>query len=122
MDVNGKMRFILTGFTQELGFRVFAFERVDVDRIRTEFTVKADLSLIRRYDIRMQELPLLCRSLLERQDTTAEMRAVTFTEQDMLVHSKDSADARRAAAEKRRPPRKPATENLGAAWRGPRPL
>lgn len=55
------MQYILTGFTQEMGFRVFAFERIGDDRLRTKFTVKADLALIRRYGIRLQDLPLMCR-------------------------------------------------------------
>jgi hypothetical protein len=49
-----KMQFILTGFTQELGFRVFAFERMGEDRIRTRWTVSADLALSRRYGIRLK--------------------------------------------------------------------
>ena len=60
------MQFVLTGFTQDLGFRVFAFEGIGADRIRTKFTVKAELALIRNYGIRIQELPLLCRGLLDR--------------------------------------------------------
>ena len=60
------MQYILTGFTHDMGFRVFAFEGVGEDRVRTEYRVKADLALIRRYGIRVQELPLLCRAVLER--------------------------------------------------------
>ena len=60
------MQFTLKGFTQEMGSRVYAFERVQQGRIRTTYTVKADLSLIRNSDIRMQELPLLCCKFLER--------------------------------------------------------
>jgi hypothetical protein len=57
------MQFVLTGFTQDLGCRVFAFDGIAVDRIRTAFTVRADMALIRRYGIQIQELPLLCRSV-----------------------------------------------------------
>ena len=66
------MQFILTGFTQDLAFRVFAFERMGLDRIRTKFVVKADLALVRRYGIQVQELPLLCRTLLDRSDDGGE--------------------------------------------------
>ena len=91
------MQFILTGFTQETGFRVFAFEGVVVGQIRTVFTVRADLALSRRYGIAMQELPLLCRSLLDRQeedghntDESGEhdslaKHALTFSEEEMRV-------------------------------------
>jgi hypothetical protein len=115
------MQFVLTGFTQDMGFRVFAFDRVGDDRVRTAFTVRANLDLIRRYEIRVQELPLLCRSLLERHEETPETRTLTFTEENMRHHANDCATAKQAAAAKRRPPRRPPTENLGAAWRGPQP-
>lgn len=113
------MQFTLRGFTQENGSRVYAFERMQTDRVRTSYTVRADLSLIRTYDIPMQELPLLCQSLLERHADDGDERALTFTEEEMSAYANDRATARRAAAQKRKPPRKPLTENLGAAWRGP---
>ena len=81
------MQFILTGFTQETGFRVFAFEGIGAQRIRTEFTVKTDLELIRKYGIRVQELPLLCRRLLEREDTAEQKRTWIFSEQEMRVYA-----------------------------------
>ena len=115
------MQFVLTGFTQEMGFRVFAFDGVGKDRIRTRFTVRADLAVSQRYGIRLQELPLLCRSLLELRDDGDETRALTFTEEAMGRHANECAAAKAAAALKRKPPRRPPNENLGAAWRGPQP-
>ena len=41
------MQFNLIGFSQDTGFRVFAFEGAAAGRIRTEYTVRADLDLIR---------------------------------------------------------------------------
>ena len=113
------MQFILTGFTHEMGFRVFAFERVGADRVRTECTVRADLALVRGYGIHIQELPLLCRSLLDRREEGVEMTPLTFTEDEMRACSNERAAVRAAAAAKRKPPHRPASENLGAAWRGP---
>ena len=113
------MQFVLTTFTQDMGFRVFAFEGIDADRVRTTFTVRVDLALIRTYGIRMQELPLLCRSLLERRDAASGVHALTFTEEEMGIYSKDCATARAAAAQKRKPPRRPPSENTGSAWRVP---
>jgi hypothetical protein len=85
------MQFIFTGFTQDMGFRVFAFEGVGLDRIRIKYTVRADLTLLLRYGIPMQELPLLCRRLLERGNVNGEERdAVTFTEDEMRLYVKDS--------------------------------
>jgi hypothetical protein len=114
-----KMQFILTGFTQELGFRVFAFERMGEDRIRTRWTVSADLALSRRYGIRLQELPLMCRGLLERGDVIEETRAIIFSEELMRTCADERAAAKEGAAHKRKAPRRPVVENPGAAWRGP---
>jgi len=116
------MQFILTGFTHDVGFRVFAFEGVGEDRSRTEFRVRADLALIRRYGIRVQDLPLLCRTLLEHRDeeqsdAAAEKHSFTYTEDDMRLYEKDSTATRNAAAAKRKPPRRPPSENTGNAWR-----
>jgi len=116
-----KMQFMLAGFTQEIGFRVFAFEGVGADRMRTSFTVRADLALIRRYGIQVQDLPLLCRSLLERRDESAATNVFTFTEEEMRACATERAAVREAAAHKRKPPRRPSGENLGAAWRGQQP-
>jgi hypothetical protein len=116
------MQFVLTGFTQDMAFRVFAFERMGLDRVRTKFVVKADLALVRRYGIQVQELPLLCRNLLERRDDGEAGQTLIFTEDDMCLHAKDRVAARDAAALKRKPPRRPASVNVGTAWRGHHPL
>lgn len=112
------MQFILTGFTQDLAFRVFAFERLGSDRVRTKMTVKADLAMTRRYGIQMQELPLLCRNLLERSDSGAETHTLIFSEDDMCMHAKGRASAKEAALQRRKTPRRAPSENVGAAWRG----
>ena len=78
-----KMQFVLTGFTPDKGFRVFAFERIDADKSRTGFTVKTDMSLVQRYGIPVQELPLLCRRLLERRDEGEAEHSFIFSEEDM---------------------------------------
>jgi len=74
------MDFVLTGFRQEANIRRFAFQRVAGDHSRTEFTVSADMSLLVKHKIPLQELPLLCRALLEDQQQTGPAKAVTFTE------------------------------------------
>src|SRR5450432_2354183 len=116
-----KMQFILTGFTQDLGCRVFAFEGVAPDRVRTAFTVRADLALIRRYGIQIQELPLLCRGLLEHRDEASVALAFTFTEEEMRIWATARAAAKDEAAHRRKPPRRPSPEGLGSAWRAPQP-
>jgi hypothetical protein len=81
--------------------------------------VKADLALIRRYGIQIQELPLLCRSLLDRCEEGHETQALVFSEDDMRACANERALAREGAlARKRKPPHRPVGENVGAAWRG----
>ena len=99
------MQFILTGFHQDVAFRTFAFEGIAADRkTRTEFTVRVELALMRKYSIRVQELPLLCRLLLERSDDSGQEHTLIFSEEDMRVHA--SAQAARVAGsfKKKRPP------------------
>ena len=112
------MSFVLTGFRQDMGFRVFAFEQKDAAPGRIEFTVKADLGLLRRYDIRVQELPLLCRTLLEKREGSEATRAMTFTEDEMRACADSRTAARNEAARKRKTPKWSPGERPGAAWRG----
>lgn len=110
------MQFILTGFTHDSGFRVFSFERAETGQPRSAHIVRVDLALIRRYEIHVQELPLLCRSLLERMSAPAGP-VTTFSEDQMRQHADGRDTARRAAADKRKAPKRPASPNAGAAWR-----
>lgn len=118
---NAAMNFILTGFTQSTEFRVFEFDCVGPTQPRTQFTVRADLGLIRRYGIRLQDLPLLCRAVLETREEAGEARAFTFTEEKMNLYMKDCAAAKELAAQKKKTVRRPMNENMGVAWRGSQP-
>jgi hypothetical protein len=82
------------------------------------FTVRANLALSRQYGIQLQELPLLCRAVLERTVDGEEKRSFAYDEEQMRVHAAIAA-GRAEAARQRRAPRKPAAERLGAAWRSP---
>ena len=112
------MQFVLTGFTPDTGFRIFKFEGISDDRSRIEFTVRTDLALTRKYGIQMQDLPLLCRGLLDRLDENEPGRHFVFSEDEMRgraeqrVAEKDAADRKKAA-------RKAPTNNGGGVWRGP---
>jgi len=112
------MRFVLTGFTDVTGFRVFTFERIAEDRTRTRFAVKTDLALTRRYDIRLQELPLLCREILERCDEDEQARTFTYTEAEMARRASGCA-AEREAHKRKNPSTKSHGKPVGVAWRTP---
>jgi len=112
---NPKMQYILKGFSRISEFRVFAFEDAG-DSTHRAFTVRTDLALTRRYGIRLQELPLLCRAILEQRQDVEEQQSFTYGEADMRLHADDAA-ARAEAARHRRGPRRPASSNTGIAWR-----
>ena len=110
------MPFILTGFTQDIGFRVFAFARGGADRSSAVYTVRADLALSRRYEITLQELPLLCRNLLEGREDIEQTCALTFGEEEMSLYATKCAIAPQALAQKRKSRRQLLGGHLGAAW------
>jgi len=111
------MKFILTGFTPDSHFRIFAFQGIADDQKRTGFTVTADLSLIRIYGIMTQELPLLCRELLEHGvESGLNDQALTLTETDMRLHSDrraaEKAEADRKKSLRKTPSRHPANSTV----------
>jgi hypothetical protein len=112
----GKAQFFLTGFTQAAGIRIYAFQgRVDASRM--DYTVEVDLALIPGYGIRIQDLPLLCRELLQQQAQPIEKSAVVFTEQRMRGHAEKLAAARQEAEHRKKQPRHLATADADTGWR-----
>jgi hypothetical protein len=111
--------FTLIGFSQQGSVRHFAFQCRNNDRSHSDFRVAADTNLIRRYGISLQELPLLCRRVLEETLPVTPGCAVIFGEDRMQQHAYQREATERIAQEKKRPPRKPNSDNLGQAWRGP---
>lgn len=99
-----KVQYVLTGFREDQGSRVYSFDGIGADRTRTAYTVAIDLALSRRYGIRLQELPLLCRAVLERPHEDEGQRAYRYTEADMSRFAGEAA-ARQEAARKKAPPR-----------------
>jgi len=98
------MQYVLTGFTNDTEFRVFAFDVFGDEQVRTAYRIRADLTLARKYGISLQELPLLCRRALEERILVSDdERSFTYTEAEMCIY----ADARAVAAEKLKAARKP---------------
>jgi hypothetical protein len=113
------MEFILTGFHQDANMRHYAFQGIASDRTRAEYTVDADIQLIRKYQIAVQELPLLCRRLLEEHILNDPQAHLVFTEDDMRLFAKNRTDAKEQAAQRKKLPRRPPVNNSGRAWRAP---
>ncbi len=112
-----KMQFMLTGFKQDIEFRVFSFETSPVGAPKLQFTVRADLSLARRYGIQMQALPLLCWELLERNESSLES-SFTYSEEEMCRYARTCKEERAAIALKKQSARKTiTTAQPGVGWR-----
>ena len=112
-----KMQFVLTGFKQDLAFRVFTFEANTVDGSRAQFSVRADLAMARKYGIQMQALPLLCWGMLERCEDTAE-RSFIYSEDEMCLHARACKEERAAAILKKQSARRSLTTTQpGVGWR-----
>jgi hypothetical protein len=89
------------GFSQVMGSRVFAFHGVAADRTRTLYTVRADIALAQRYGIRLQELPLLCRAVLERCSEGTENRAFSYSESDMCLYANSAMEREQSTKSKK---------------------
>ena len=113
-----KPRFLLTGFTQAAGIRIYAFEgRVDAKRI--DYTVEVDLALIHGYGIQIQDLPLLCREILQQRVEPDEISAIVFTEQRMRSHAEKLAIAREEAQSRKKHPKHIPSPNADNGWQPP---
>lgn len=98
------MPYTLSGFKQIENIRHYRFDGVNADRSRQQFVVGVDIELIRRYRIQLQELPLLCRAVLERGEG---IQSMIFSEADMQRYADERTTAD-AEALKRRQGRKEA--------------
>lgn len=110
------MQFNLMGFDQDAGVRLYAFRGIAPGTC-TNFTVAVDLALLPSYGIQIQELPLLCRELLQRQVEGQEERALTLSEKEMRTYADARAATRAAAAQRKKPMRRPPSDSVGSAWR-----
>lgn len=115
------MDFTLTGFLQDREIRHYRFQATGDDRTRREFTVDADVSLLRKYGIALQEVPLLCRRLLEQHALSGTVKVFIFSEELMREHADQCEALKRAAQEKRKSYRRPHSNRLGQGWRNPAP-
>ena len=113
------MNFVYTGFRQDDGVRQYVFQ--SVTQPPEKFTVGADLNLVRKHNIPLQELPLLCRRLLEATDEPQKSPGLVFTEQDMLGYVEKRARVAHDAELKRRRFRVAASPRIGEAWRSKAP-
>jgi hypothetical protein len=117
------MQFSLTGQSQNADVRTYAFNGNASGQKGRSVTVSVDIGAARRHAISLQELPLLCLRFLEVSLATSEATALTFSEGDMLAIAGQREEAKRAAALKHRPPRRPRPNpaDPNDQWRRPAP-
>src|SRR5579864_9408464 len=108
------IEFVLAGFRQDNNIRRYSFQGIGVDRKGTEFTVGAELAQENKYRIPLQELPLLCRHVLEGYGS-GQTRALMFSETDMIGYATRRTAEMDAAEQKRRAHRSPPPSIRG--WR-----
>ena len=113
------MHFVFTGFRQNDSVRQYVFQSVTPPH--EELTVGADLNLVRKHNIPLQELPLLCRRLLEATDEPQKSPGLVFTEQDMLGYVEKRSRIAQETESKRRKFRVAASPRIGEAWRSKAP-
>jgi hypothetical protein len=113
-----KTDYILTGFSQTAGIRLYAFEGIG-DGLRVDYTVEVDLSLIPNYGIRIQDLPLLCRELLQKRVESSEISSLTFTEHEMRARAEKLAAEREESARRKNAGQRHLNANPGSGWRAP---
>lgn len=109
------MSFALTGSTTERGFRRFTFESGDKKQPKTTVVVSAEMSLVQKYAIPLQELPLLCCRFLDSW-TEGAGHTTVFTEQEMAGYAtRRKAAKEQLALQKRAPVRRFKVASAGAA-------
>jgi len=107
--------FVLTGFRQDENIRWYGFQGVSLEKKRIQCTVGADLVLVRKYRIPLQDLPLLCRHVLEGSSPVEVQSALMFTEEDMIGYASRRVAEQEAADQKRKANRPPVPTTGG--WR-----
>src|SRR5712692_9878035 len=105
------MKLMYMGFSHETtAVRLYSFEGVVSEGIRKGFHVTADIALLTKHHVRIQEVPMMCLRLLEScAETEQQPELLVLTEADMIVHVRAAAAAKEKAASKRvRRPFRPA--------------
>jgi len=115
------MKLIYMGFRHETnGVRLYSFEGVVSPEIRKDFLVTADIALLTKHHVRIQEVPMMCLQLLESSaEAGPPLEVLVLTEADMLNHvSAKAAEKEQAAKKRTKRPFRPANPvALGMAWK-----
>lgn len=82
------MHYKLLGFSQSGSVRRFRFDRIVGDGTPSAaFTVLADITLVRKFQITLQELPSLCARILESRSDDQPAGTIVLTDADLQVQA-----------------------------------
>ena len=95
------MEYILTSVEQSQNIRLYAFTEIDTSANRAPMTVAVDMSLLRKYAIPLQELPLLCRHYVQQRRGAGSDSNLTYGEPEMVLYSTRRAESERATQERK---------------------
>lgn len=96
------MDYVLMDFQQRANVRHYSFRGTTEDNQRFDFVVNVDLDIVLKHRIPIQEIPLLCRRLLEQEPVSAQSRKLTFSEEHMQAHVKRCEEEKRQAVMRRK--------------------
>jgi len=105
------MKLAYMGFRHETtGVRLYSFEEVASEGTRKDFLVTADVALLTKHHVRIQEVPMMCLRLLENSaEAEPQLQFLVLTEADMLAHVRaKAAEAEKAASKRTKRPFRPA--------------
>jgi hypothetical protein len=113
------MKFLYMGFSHETtGVRLYSFEGVASPDSRKGFLVTADIALLTKHCVHIQDVPMMCLRLLESSaETEPQLESLVLTESDMLTHMRAKAAEKTAKKKSKRPFRPASAVALTMAWR-----
>ena len=115
------MKLAYMGFRHETNdVRLYSFEGVVAEGDRKDFLVTADIALLTKHHIRIQEAPMMCLRLLEGSaEAEPQVELLVLTEADMTAHVlAKAAEAEKAASKRKKRPFRPVNSvTVGMAWR-----
>ena len=101
------MKLAYMGFRHETtGVRLYSFEGIIAEGKRKYFLVTADLALLFKHHIRIQDVPMMCLRLLESfAEAEPQPRLLALTEADMAAHVRaKTAETEKAMSARRKRP------------------
>jgi hypothetical protein len=96
------MKFVQTGFSQGGNVRQYSFQGIATGGKRTALSVGVDLTLIHKYRIPLQEVPLLCSAFLAAQSTIEPGQGLTLPEDFMRTRVDEMENERMRAQIKKK--------------------